>query len=148
MDQVNLSRLACASTKLGNVMRITSVDGRRHLDSGWPLSVKLDKTKIMIVDNYGKSLNNYLFRYGADELENVKSYQYLGLIMSRFGNFDLAGQEFLLSFFSALAAQDGYCKKHRKHMISRCPKACNFCGELKLSLNCNEPISSASLIPL
>ena len=46
------------------------------------LSVNLDKTKIMIFNNCGKSLNNCLFRYGADELENVKSYKYLGLIMS------------------------------------------------------------------
>ena len=47
----------------------------------------------MIFNNCGKSLNNYLFRYGADELENVKSYKYLGLIMSPFGNFNLARQE-------------------------------------------------------
>ena len=53
------------------------------------LSVNLDKTKIMIFNNCGKSLNNYLFRYGADELENVKSYRYLGLIMIPFGNFNL-----------------------------------------------------------
>ena len=31
------------------------------------LSVNLDKTKIMIFNNCGKSLNNYLFRYGADD---------------------------------------------------------------------------------
>ena len=47
----------------------------------------------MIFNNCGKSLNNYLFRYGADELETVKSYNYLGLIMSPFGNFNLARQE-------------------------------------------------------
>ena len=47
----------------------------------------------MIFNNCGKSLNNYLFRYGTDELENVKSYKYLGLIMSPFGNFNLARQE-------------------------------------------------------
>ena len=46
------------------------------------LSVNLDKTNINIFNNSGKSLNNYSFRYGADELENVKSYKYLGLIMS------------------------------------------------------------------
>ena len=57
------------------------------------LSVNLDKTKIMIFNNCGKSLNTYLFRYGADELETVKSYKYLGLIMSPFGDFNLAGQE-------------------------------------------------------
>ena len=57
------------------------------------LSVNLDKTKIMVFNNCGKSLNNYSFRYGADELENVKSYRYLGLIMSPYGNFNLARQE-------------------------------------------------------
>ena len=55
-------------------------------------SVNLDKTKIMIF-NKGKSLNKCSFRYGADELENVKSYKYLGLIMSPFGNFNLARRE-------------------------------------------------------
>ena len=57
------------------------------------LSVNLDKTKIMIFNNCDKSLNNYLFRYGADELENIKSYKYVGLIMSPFGNFNLARRE-------------------------------------------------------
>ena len=47
----------------------------------------------MIFNNCGKSLNNYSFRYCADELENIKSYKYLGLIMSPYGNFNLAGQE-------------------------------------------------------
>ena len=56
------------------------------------LSVNLEKTKIMIF-NKGKSLNKCSFRYGADELENVKSYKYLGLIMSPYGNFNLARQE-------------------------------------------------------
>jgi len=60
------------------------------------LSVTLDQTKVMIFNNFGKFLNNYLYRYGADELENVKSCkypEYLGLIMSPFGNFNLARQE-------------------------------------------------------
>ena len=47
----------------------------------------------MIFNNCGKSLNNYSFRYSADELENIKSYKYLGLIMSPYGNFNLAGEE-------------------------------------------------------
>ena len=37
--------------------------------------VNLDKTKIMIFNYCAKSLNNYSFRYGAVELENVKSYK-------------------------------------------------------------------------
>ena len=47
----------------------------------------------MIFNNCGKSLNNYSFRYSADELENIKSYKYLRLIMSPHGNFNLAGEE-------------------------------------------------------
>ena len=47
----------------------------------------------MIFNNCGKSLNNYLFRYGADGLETVKPYKYLGLIMSPLGDFNLARQE-------------------------------------------------------
>ena len=47
----------------------------------------------MIFNDCGKSLNNYLFRYGANELESLKSYKYLGLIMSPYGNFNLARQE-------------------------------------------------------
>ena len=48
----------------------------------------------MIFINCGKSLINYFFRYGAAELENAKSYKYLGLIISPYGNFNLAGKEF------------------------------------------------------
>ena len=50
----------------------------------------------MIFNNCGKSINNYLFRYGADKLENVKYYKYLELIMSPYyndGNLNLAWQE-------------------------------------------------------
>ena len=38
------------------------------------LRVNLDKSKIMIFNNCGEYLNNYLFRYRADELETVKYY--------------------------------------------------------------------------
>ena len=55
------------------------------------LNVILDKTKVMIlINNYGKSFNNYSFRYSANNLENVKSYKYLGLILSTYGNFKLS----------------------------------------------------------
>ena len=48
----------------------------------------------MIFNNCDRSLHNYLFRYGADELHGKRQiYKYLGLIMSPFGNFNLARQE-------------------------------------------------------
>ena len=54
------------------------------------LNVILDKTKVMIFNNCGKSFNNYSFRYSANNLENVKSYKYLGLVLSTYGNFKLS----------------------------------------------------------
>ena len=36
----------------------------------------------MTFNNCGKSLNNYLFRYGADELENWKSYKKFNILDS------------------------------------------------------------------
>ena len=57
------------------------------------LSVNLEKTKVMIFNNSGKSLNNYSFRYGVNKLENAKSYKYLGLTLCPYGNFTLARQE-------------------------------------------------------
>ena len=43
------------------------------------LTVNLDKTKVMIFNNCGESLNNYSFKYGVNKLNNVKSYKYLGM---------------------------------------------------------------------
>ena len=37
--------------------------------------VNLGKRKIMIFNYCAKSLNKYSFRYGAVELENIKSYK-------------------------------------------------------------------------
>ena len=67
----------------------------------------------MIVNYSGESLNNYSLRYGADELETyVKSYRYLGLVMSPYGNFNLAKQELKKV---ALKALDKLRKEMRNH---------------------------------
>ena len=54
------------------------------------LNVNLDKTKVMIFNNSGKTLTNYSFRYGINKLENAKSYRYLELTLRPYGNFTLA----------------------------------------------------------
>ena len=54
------------------------------------LTVNLDKTKVMIFNNCGKSLNNYSFKYGVNKLNNVKSSKYLGMTLNPYGNFSLA----------------------------------------------------------
>ena len=51
------------------------------------LAVNLDKTKVMIFNNCGKSSNNYSFKYGVNKLNNVKSYKYLGMTLNPCGNF-------------------------------------------------------------
>ena len=67
----------------------------------------------MIVNYSGESLNNYSLRYGAGELETyVKSYKYLGLVMSPYGNFNLAKQELKKV---ALKALDKLRKEMRNH---------------------------------
>ena len=59
------------------------------------LTVNLDKTKVMIFNNCGKSLNNYSFKYGVNKLNNVKSSKYLGMTctLNPYGNFSLAREE-------------------------------------------------------
>ena len=57
------------------------------------LSVNLEKTKVMIFNNCGKSLNNYSFKYGVNKLNNVNSYKYLGMTLNPYGNVGLAGEE-------------------------------------------------------
>ena len=66
------------------------------------LTVNLDKTKVMIFNNSGKSLNNYSFKYGTKKLENAKSYRYLGLTLCPYGNFTLARQELKKASLKAL----------------------------------------------
>ena len=56
-------------------------------------TVNVDKTRVMIFNNCGKSLNNYSFKYGVNKLNNVKSYTYLGMTLNPYGNFSLAREE-------------------------------------------------------
>ena len=72
---------------------------------GADLNVNLDKTKVMIFNNSGKSLNKYSFRYGMTKLENAKSYRYLGLTLCPYGNFTLARQELKKATLKALFKQ-------------------------------------------
>lgn len=57
------------------------------------LNVNLDKTKASIFNSNGKSLNNYSFRCGTNNLENAESYRHVGVTLCPYGNFTLAGQE-------------------------------------------------------
>ena len=76
------------------------------------LNVNLDKTKVMIFNNSGKSLNNYSFRYGMTKLENAKSYRHLGLTLCPYGNFTLARQELKKASLKALFKLRKEVEKH------------------------------------
>ena len=69
----------------------------KHSSTSWnektELTVNLDKTKVMIFNNCGKSLNNYSFNYGVNKLNNVKCYKYLGMTLNPYGNFSLPREE-------------------------------------------------------
>jgi hypothetical protein len=53
------------------------------------LKVNVDKTKIMIFSR-GWQAQNYTFSLHWLELEVVNSFTYLGIILSKTGNFNLA----------------------------------------------------------
>ena len=66
------------------------------------LKVNITKTKIMIFNNNGKVMNNYKFYLNDMQLENVRTYKYLGLTFSTFGNFTIAKQELQKTALKAL----------------------------------------------
>ncbi|XP_048584056.1 uncharacterized protein LOC125563170 [Nematostella vectensis] len=66
------------------------------------LKVNTSKTKVMIFNNIGKVMNNYQFLLNREQLENVKSYKYLGLVFSAVGNFNLAKEELKKTALKAL----------------------------------------------
>ena len=60
-----------------------------HHPASWFTSVSIHIAKIDV----NRSAGLYSFKYDAIKLENVKSYKYLGLMLSRYGNFNHARQE-------------------------------------------------------
>jgi sorting nexin-29 len=55
----------------------------------WKLKVNIDKTKIVIFGS-GRTHQNLSFKYDGSEIEVVKHFNYLGIISSKTGNFNLA----------------------------------------------------------
>jgi hypothetical protein len=55
----------------------------------WKLKVNIDKTKIVSFTN-GKLPQNLQFTYSNSEIEIVKEFNYLGLLLTKTGNFKRA----------------------------------------------------------
>ena len=51
----------------------------------WKLTINVGKTKIIIFGTRG--LSNLLFKIGDEQVEIVKSYKYLGVLLSQSGSF-------------------------------------------------------------
>ena len=51
------------------------------------LSVNLNKTKVLIFNNCGRTMNKHVLYYRGSKLDNVSNYKYLGLQFSTYGNF-------------------------------------------------------------
>ena len=57
------------------------------------LSVNLNKTKVLIFNNCGRTMNKHALYYRGSKLDNASNYKYLGLQFSTYGNFTYAKQE-------------------------------------------------------
>jgi hypothetical protein len=55
----------------------------------WKLKVNIDKTKIVIFGS-GRTPQNLSFKYNGSEIEVINNFNYLGIIFSKAGNFNLA----------------------------------------------------------
>ena len=55
----------------------------------WKLTVNVTKTKILIISK-GRPRNNLHFYFNNSELEIVSEYKYLGIFLSKSGNFKAA----------------------------------------------------------
>jgi hypothetical protein len=59
----------------------------------WKMKVNIDKSKIVIFGS-GRTPHNLSFKYDGSEIEVVKNFNYLGIIFSKIGNFNLAKKTF------------------------------------------------------
>ena len=57
------------------------------------LSVNLNKTKVLIFNNCGRTMNKHVLYYRGSKLDNVSNYKYLGLQFRTCGNFTYTKQE-------------------------------------------------------
>ena len=53
----------------------------------WHLEINLDKTKTMVISNSGKVPSDFKIQYNKKQLQNTKTYKYLGLLIHNNGNF-------------------------------------------------------------
>ena len=58
----------------------------------WNLTVNINKTKIMIFNKGGHQIKKYSFFFNGQQVENTKSYCYLGIIFTPSGSFNTAMQ--------------------------------------------------------
>ena len=80
----------------------------------WKLKVNIDKTKIVIFGS-GLTPQNLSFKYNGSEVEVVKNFNYLGIIFSKTGNFNLAKKRLV---DKAVVSMYEVLKLGRKHNLS------------------------------
>jgi hypothetical protein len=80
----------------------------------WKLKVNIDKTKIVIFGS-GRTPQNLSFKYNGSEIEVVKNFNYLGIIFSKTGNFNLAKKRLV---DKAVVSMYEVLKLGRKHNLS------------------------------
>ena len=80
----------------------------------WKLKVNIDKTKIVIFGS-DRTPQNLSFKYNVSEIEVVKNFNYLGIIFSKTGNFNLTKKRLV---DKAIVSMYEVLKLGRKHSLS------------------------------
>ena len=80
----------------------------------WKLKVNIDKTKIVIFGS-GRTPHNLSLKYNGSEIEVVKNFNYLSIIVSKTGNFNLAKKRLV---DKAVVSMYEVLKLGRKHNLS------------------------------
>ena len=85
-----------------------SLDKLKSYCEKWHLTVNTEKTKVLIFNKNGKLLKNHSFNFGADRIELVKDYCYLGIIFCASGSFKQAINSLLDKAMKAFFALKQY----------------------------------------
>ena len=80
----------------------------------WKLKANIDKTKIVIFRS-GRTPQNLSFKYNGSEIEVVKNFNYLDIIFSKTGNFNLAKKRLV---DKAVVSMYAVLKLGREHNLS------------------------------
>lgn len=105
--------------------------------SKYRMSVNVDKTKTMVFrKNHQTGRPEIIIRYGSREIEQVRSYKYLGIYFDECLKFNQAEEELASAAGRALGSVIGKTREHRDLGIKTFTKICNGCINPIIDYSC------------